>query len=73
MDQLKEDMFIQYQRSQSSDKDQYDFSKFFSNNFINKNITPENENVVTVEEIDPFTPPKSNDSFQIRKLKLTLL
>jgi hypothetical protein len=73
MDQLKDDMFIQYQRSQSSNKDQYDFSKFFSNNFINKNWTSKKNNPNVVEKIDPFTPPKSSDSFQIRKLKTTLL
>lgn len=72
MDQLKEDMMKQYQRSQSSEKDQYDFSKFFNNNFINKNLIID-DIVVIEEKIDPFTPPKSNDSFQIRKLKTTLL
>jgi hypothetical protein len=71
MDKLKEDMNKRKEQVQNSEKYKYDFSKFFSNNFINKNSIT--DVIIIEEEIDPFTPPKSNDSFQVRKLKTTLL
>lgn len=73
MDQIQEDMFRKHSAAQSREKDKYDYKQFFKNNFINtKEETLDNSELEN--ENNEFIPPDSSkDTFQVRKIKSSLL
>lgn len=70
MDKIKEKYEIEYKRSQSEERDKYDFSKFFTNNYAQRTQVVNNNQ--QEESIDK-TPPIVEESIWVEILKRWLI
>ncbi len=70
MDKIKENYQIEFDKSQSKEKDKYDFSKFFTNNYWER--TQMVDNNIQEENID-ILPPVVNETIWVEILKRWLI
>jgi len=74
MDIIEEDMNNKYNAAFTSDKDKFDFQRFFLNNFIYTDINEVEKSIEIEDNKELFTPPSNtDDTISVRKLKIALL